>query len=177
MEWFKPYIWGTQFVLRTDHASLQWLFRQNKDGMIFRMLQRLQDFEFQVVHRPGDKHGNADGLSRQCSIIPELTEAKRLVMFGSCLSANSLEEAFVRINSVTAQDANEPMSIQFQEEVISLRLAQQNDPCLRLILQWANAAKHPDQNPLRDLKIKKANASERRRCSSDVGPLGPEGTD
>ena len=23
MKWLKPYIWGTQFVLRTDHASLQ----------------------------------------------------------------------------------------------------------------------------------------------------------
>ena len=23
MKWFKPYIWGTQFVIRTDHASLQ----------------------------------------------------------------------------------------------------------------------------------------------------------
>ena len=23
MKWFKPYIWGTQFVLRTDHGSLQ----------------------------------------------------------------------------------------------------------------------------------------------------------
>ena len=79
-------------------------------------------------------------------------------MFGSCLSANSLEDALVRINSVTAQDANEPMSIQFQEDVNLLRLAQRNDTCLRLILQWANAEKHPDQNPLRDLKIKKTNA-------------------
>ena len=83
MKWFKPYIWGTQFVLRTDHTSLQWFFRQNNDGMIFRMLQRLQEFDFQVVNRPREKHGNADGLSRQCSITPELTEAKRLVMFGS----------------------------------------------------------------------------------------------
>ena len=145
-------------MLRTDHASLQWLFRQNNDGMIFRMLQRLQEFDFQVVHRPGDKHGNADGLSRQCSITPELTEAERLDMFGSCPSANSLEDALGRINLVTAEDTNEPMSIQFQEDVNSLRLAQRNDPCLRLILQWANAEKHPDQNPLRDLKIKKANA-------------------
>ena len=145
-------------MLRTDHASLQWLFRQNNDGMIFRMLQRLQEFDFQVVHRPGDKHGNADGLSRQCSITPELTEAERLDMFGSCPSANSLEDALGRINLVTAEDTNEPMSIQFQEDANSLRLAQRNDPCLRLILQWANAEKHPDQNPLRDLKIKKANA-------------------
>ena len=158
MKWFMPYIWGTQFVPRTDHASLQWLFRQNDDGMIFRMLQRLQEFDFQVVHRPGEKHRNADGLSRQCSITPELTEAERLVMFGSCPSTNSLEDALGSINLVTAEDANEPMSIQFQEDVNSLRLAQINDPCLRLILQWANAEKHPDQNPLRDLKIKKANA-------------------
>ena len=79
-------------------------------------------------------------------------------MFGSCPSANSLEDALGRINLVTAEDTNEPMSIQFQEDVNSLRLAQRNDPCLRLILQWANAEKHPDQNPLRDLKIKKANA-------------------
>ena len=121
-------------MLRTDHASLQWFFRQNNDGMILRMLQRLQEFVFQVVHRPGDKHGNADGLSRQCSITPELTEADRLVMIGSCPSANSMEEALGRINLVTAEDANEPMSIQFQEDVNSLRLAQTNDPCLRLIL-------------------------------------------
>ena len=158
MKWFKPYIWGTQFVLITDHASLQWSFRQNNDGMIFRMLQRLQEFDFQVVHRPGDKHGKAYGLSRQCSTTPELTEAERLIMFGSCPSANSMKDALGIINLVTAEDANEPMTIHFQEDANSLRLAQRTDPCLRLILQWANAEKHPDQNPLRDLKIKKANA-------------------
>ena len=150
--------WGTQFVLRTDHASLQWLFEQNNDGMIFRMLQTLQEFDFQVVHRPGDKHGNADGLSRQCSITLELTEAERLHMLGKCPSANSLVEALGRINLVTTEDANEPMSIQFQEDVNSLRLTQRNNPCLRLILQLANAEKHQHQNPLRDFKIKKADA-------------------
>ena len=128
MKWFKPYIWGTQFVLRTDHASQQWLFRQNNDGMIFRMLQRLQEFDFRVVHRPGDKHGNVDGLSRECSITPELTEAERLVIFGSCPSANSLKDALERIKLVTAEDANEPMGIQFQEDKNSLRLAQETIP-------------------------------------------------
>ena len=70
--------------------------------MIFGMLQRLQEFDFQVVHRPGDKDGNDDGLSRQCSIRPELTEAERLDMFGSRPSANSLEYALGRINLVAA---------------------------------------------------------------------------
>ena len=146
-------------MLRTVHASLQWLFRKKNDGVVFRMLQILQDFIFLVVHIPGDKHGNVDGLLRQCSIKPaELTEAGRLDIFGSCPSANSLEDALGRNNIVTAEDANEPMSIQFQDDVNSLRLAQRNDHCLRLILQWANVEKHPDQNALRDLKIKKANA-------------------
>ena len=148
MKWFEPYIWGTQFVLRTDHASQQWLFRQNNDEMIFMMLQRLQEFDFQVVHRPGDKHRNADGLLRQCSITPELTEAERLVIFGSCPSGNTLEDALGRINLVTAEAANEPISIHIPEDVNSLRLAHRNGPCFRPILQWANAEKHPDQNPL-----------------------------
>ena len=37
-------------------------------------------------------------------------------------------------------------------------MAQRIYCCLRLTLQWVNAEKHPDQNPLRDLKIKKTNA-------------------
>ena len=50
-------------------------------------------------------------------------------MFGSCPSAISLEDALGKINLVTAEDANEPMSIQFQEDVNSFRLAQRSDPC------------------------------------------------
>ena len=34
VKWFKSYIWGVKFVLRTDHSSLQWLFKQKEpDGM------------------------------------------------------------------------------------------------------------------------------------------------
>ena len=43
MQWFRPYIYGSQCIVRTDHESLQWLFRQNADGMTFRMIQRMQE--------------------------------------------------------------------------------------------------------------------------------------
>ena len=36
MQWFRPYIYGTQCIVRADPASLKWLFRQNADGMTFR---------------------------------------------------------------------------------------------------------------------------------------------
>ena len=87
------------------------------------MLQRLQEFDFQVVNRPRDKHGKTDELSRQCSIVSEQIKSERMDMFGSRASVNSLEDALGRINLVTAEDPNEAMSIQFQEDVNSVRLA------------------------------------------------------
>ena len=43
MQRFRLYIYGSQCIVRTDHASLQWLFRQNADGMTFRMIQKMQE--------------------------------------------------------------------------------------------------------------------------------------
>ena len=83
LKWFRPYIWGTEFVVRTDHASLRWLFRQNADGQTFRLLQTLQEFNFKVVHRSGDKHGNADGLSRMSSDEPEWPPGEKEELMGS----------------------------------------------------------------------------------------------
>ena len=71
VQWFRPYIYGSKCIIRTDHASLQWLFRQNADGMTFRMVQKLQEYDYQIVHRPGDKHCNADGLSRRPNDVPQ----------------------------------------------------------------------------------------------------------
>ena len=71
MQWFRPYIYGTQCIVRTDHASLQWLFRENADGMTFRMIQKMQEHDYRIVHRPGEKHNNADGLSRRPNEKPE----------------------------------------------------------------------------------------------------------
>ena len=59
-------------------------------------------------------------------------------MFGSCPPVNTLENALGRISLVTADTANEPMSIQFQEEINCLRLAQRSDPYLRRIVEWLN---------------------------------------
>ena len=71
VQWFRPYIYGSKCIIRTDHESLQWLFRQNADGMTFRMVQKLQEYDYQIVHRPGDKHCNADGLSRRPNDVPQ----------------------------------------------------------------------------------------------------------
>ena len=64
---FRPYLYGRKFLCRTDHASLQWLYRRKDPShQVARWLEILSEFSFDLQHRAGIKHGNADGLSRKC---------------------------------------------------------------------------------------------------------------
>ncbi|CAG2252031.1 unnamed protein product [Mytilus edulis] len=68
---FRHYLLGRRFVLRTDHNSLVWLMRfKHIEGQLARWLEELAQFDMEIVHRPGKKHLNADGLSR----IPDCLE-------------------------------------------------------------------------------------------------------
>ncbi|GBN55575.1 Retrovirus-related Pol polyprotein from transposon 297 [Araneus ventricosus] len=66
IEHFHHYLYGQKFLLWTDHASLRWLlnFKEPED-QIARWIQRLQEYDFEIQHRKGTSHGNADGLSRR----------------------------------------------------------------------------------------------------------------
>ena len=97
LKWFKHYIWGLSFVIRTDHASLKWLFRQNADGMTFRMLQHLQEFNYEIVHRAGNKHANADGLSRMTEEEPEWEPGEKEQVTGQCPEPQEIEEALKKV--------------------------------------------------------------------------------
>ena len=93
MQWFCPYIYGSQCIVRTDHASLQWLFRQNADGMTFRMIQKMQEYNYRIVHRPGEKHCNADGLSRRTNEKPEWKEGEEEELRGQIPEFQTMETA------------------------------------------------------------------------------------
>ena len=58
------------------------------------MLHFLQEYDFQVVHRAGNKHANADGLSRMLEDeLPDWQPGKREEALGVCPEAKNLEEA------------------------------------------------------------------------------------
>jgi hypothetical protein len=63
---FHHYLLGAKFTVRTDHNSLVWLchFRE-LDGQLARWLETLAQYDFNIIHRKGKLHGNADGLSRR----------------------------------------------------------------------------------------------------------------
>ena len=76
---FRLYLYRQHFDVRTDHASLMWLWRQKEPSdQVARWLETLAEFRYTLNHRAGLKHGNTDGLSRrpcgncrQCKRIEE----------------------------------------------------------------------------------------------------------
>ena len=63
--YFKQYLLGRKFLIRTDHAALQWLQRTpDPVGQQARWLEQLSAYNFDIIHRPGVRHGNEDGVSR-----------------------------------------------------------------------------------------------------------------
>jgi transposase InsO family protein len=62
-EHFRPYLIGKPFMVETDHSSLKWLMNVPK-GRLSRWALRLSEYDFEIRHKAGVTHGNADGVSR-----------------------------------------------------------------------------------------------------------------
>ena len=70
---YWPYLLGQKFILRTDHGSLMWLQNfKDPEGQLTRWLEKLQEFDYIIVHWQGRSHINADALSHlpcsQCGL-------------------------------------------------------------------------------------------------------------
>ena len=71
---FRQYLLGRKFLIRTDHAALQWLKRTPEPiGQQARWLEILEEFDFEIQHRAGSKHCNADSLSRSIDAVTNET--------------------------------------------------------------------------------------------------------
>ena len=63
---FQPYLFGRKFTVITDHSSLRWLMNvKDATGRLARWSFLFQQYNFEVIHRPGKVHSNADSLSRR----------------------------------------------------------------------------------------------------------------
>ena len=64
---FDVYLRGTSFVVRTDHASLQYIKTLKEMPLHFqRWIMQLEEYSYKIVIRKGALHGNADAMSRGC---------------------------------------------------------------------------------------------------------------
>jgi hypothetical protein len=101
---FRHYLLGRRFTVRTDHNSLVWLTRfKSIEGQLALWLEELSQYDMNIVHRPGVKHLNADGLSRLEGDVPECNcyeagKSLESLPCGGCLYCQKAHSQWDRFN-------------------------------------------------------------------------------
>ncbi|KAL4172067.1 hypothetical protein KRP22_007241 [Phytophthora ramorum] len=74
---FRPYLYGRTFTIITDHSALRWLMtRPELAGRLHRWSLTLQEYEFEILYRPGSTNVVADALSRAPAVVLAATGRK-----------------------------------------------------------------------------------------------------
>ncbi|KAG5862046.1 hypothetical protein JTB14_035279 [Gonioctena quinquepunctata] len=73
VEKLRPYLKGVPFTVVTDHFSLLWLQTlEDLNGRLARWAIRLQQYNFEVIHRKEKENVVPDALSRSVSIVDSM---------------------------------------------------------------------------------------------------------
>lgn len=65
VKYFSPYIYGSNFVLVIGHTPLQWVFGiKDPVSRLMRWIVKLQEYDYEIIHKSGKRDTNADALSR-----------------------------------------------------------------------------------------------------------------
>jgi len=121
--YFRQYLLGRHFRLRTDHAALLWLRRTpNLVGQEARWLEKLEEYEYTMEHRSGRSHNNADAMSRPtcrktCCRPPTEVE----VNTNRCLTAHDKDAIWPTGKIIDSQRADPDLKPIYQALVIGTR--------------------------------------------------------
>ena len=138
---FRQYLLGRRFVIRTDHAALQWLQRTPQPiGQNARWLEQLGEYDFIVQHRKGTSHANADAVSRHpCLRRPSCTAchppAVEKEVGGNERGATCAAVTEEQKSEAEQTEGKEPPKDMLGWTVVEIREAQHRDPEINFILQ------------------------------------------
>ena len=139
---FRQYLLGRKFLLRTDHSALQWLRRTPEPiGQQARWLEMIEEFDFEICHRPGTKHDNVDTMSRGPT-GDQHSEDTMKVSSEEVMWVRPVEEIMpsVLASESPGQEAG------WTKEI--LRKEQQSDSNIGPVLSWKESSHHPTQQEL-----------------------------
>ncbi len=72
---FHHYLLGYKAKIVTDHKSLTYLVNKpNPSGRLARWLFLMEEFDIDIVHRPGRWHGNVNGLTKAYEGVGDVSE-------------------------------------------------------------------------------------------------------
>ena len=163
---FRHYLLGRKFLLRTDHGSLAWLFRFKAPvGQLARWLEEVSQYSFDILHRPGIKHANADALSRppeescDCDCYKAGNDVTKLPC-GGCPYCTKIHQEWAKF--VEDVDDVIPLAIrQIQNEEVEekqewfpkstpeeMQELQRKDKDLKPLFEWFEKDDRPSRNQI-----------------------------
>ena len=93
------YLTGHKFIVETDHRNLVWLERATAPKLV-RWRLRLQEFDYEVHHVPGNANIIADTLSR-LPTVAAVGAATNTVDLHACYTDGKYEELVQRLHNAT----------------------------------------------------------------------------
>lgn len=64
-KYFRPYLFGRKFKIITDHKPLTWIMNlKDTNSKLTRWRLKLEEYDYEIVHKKGTANTNADALSR-----------------------------------------------------------------------------------------------------------------
>lgn len=125
VEAFRPYISNNHFTIVTDHRALIWLKTAKHTGRLTRWMIKLQELQFDIIHRSGKSNVVADCLSR----IPNPLTTNIDVISASIPNSNSQNNSDDMGAEVTLYYKFDHLETSYQHPAISvIDLTPTNDP-------------------------------------------------
>lgn len=123
IQYFRPYIYGKKFLIKSDHRPLTYLFSmKNPSSKLTRMRLDLEEYDFTVEYIRGKENYTADALSRiEFSDITN-TEQNKILKVTTRLQAHE------KLNNKSIEKPNTESDLRIYEAIN----AQEYDKCTQL---------------------------------------------
>ena len=144
-KYFRHYLYGRKFTIRTDHGALRWLTNfQDPQGQVARWLEVLGTYDFEIQHRAGIRHNNADALSRgpcrQCGRegVCQVAKPAKVLTRAAAKRADPQADAASK-----PTDSDSPWLVEGPLSRPNMVKAQAADPILAKIIEWKKEGVKP----------------------------------
>ena len=144
-EYFHKYLYGREFLIRSDHAALTWLLQmKNREGQLARWLERLQQYHFKIPHRAGKLHNNADSLLRRprknCKQCDKIGQREMSFNCGRTVVVEDEEWTMAQLRKDREEDVDIGLLLKWKEDGVErpswLEILDESSTFKALWAQW-----------------------------------------
>ena len=127
INYFKAYLYGRKFIVRTDHRPLVFLFNmKNPTSKLTRMRLDLEEFDFTIEYINGKSNVTADALSRIQMSSDELKSLNTFVVNTRSMTRSKNQNVNTNVN--TTLDTNDTNKLEQDNRIDHLAIYSTDNP-------------------------------------------------